>query len=269
MKEIKAIIFQYKPIYLNPKANIKKFDRLLKKYNFFKPDLVVFPEYSLTGPLYGHYDLAFKPNSKVFEELSFLAQKHKVFLLPGSFVRFRNDQRYNSTCLINPKGKVLGFYDKQKLWSSEKRYLKEGKRTKVFDTEIGKIGVQICADLHSSKISNDYRKLEPDLIVNIAMWSWEDTNTSAKKLVPRNIQLVQTEQLIKARAIENRAYSIFCNYAYEMIIKAKKEYKETSIGNTMIINPYGETIAKVNSNRAQALLTEIDISKTHWSKYNY
>jgi predicted amidohydrolase len=269
MKKIRVLTFQFKPIYLNPEANLKKFNRLIKKHSYFNPDLVIFPEYALTGPLYGHYQMAFLSDSKIFKELCSIAQKHSIFLIPGSFVREKQSNRYNSTCLINPQGKILGFYDKQNLWSSEKRYLDTGNQTKVFDASIGKITIQICADLQSSKISNDYRLLKPDLIINLAMWSWEDTKSSAKKVVPKNIQFLQTEQLIKARAIENRAYAIFCNYAHLLTIKAKRKYTETSIGNTMVVNPYGEIIAKVNNSRAQVLATEIDISKTHWSKYHY
>ncbi len=269
MRKIRVLTFQYCPIYLDPKANVKKFDRLMKKYAFFKPDLAIFPEYSLTGPLYGNYDLAFVQDDEVYKQLCSLANKYQVFLLPGSFIRNKKKGKYNSTCLINRNGEILGFYDKQVLWAVENRFLHAGKQAKVFDTKLGKIAVQICADLHSSKISNDYRELKPELIINLSMWSKEDTQTSAKKLVPENIQFTQTEVLCRARSLENRAFTIFCNYGYRQIIKTKRDYKITSIGNTMVINPFGEVISKVDHNREQVLLTEFDLSKTSWSKYNH
>ncbi len=270
MKKIKVLAIQYKIIYLNIEANLRKFERVLKKHSYLKPDLVIFPEYALTGPLYANYQLSFEKNNLIFNKLSLLAKKFNISLIPGSFVRTIENKRYNSACLINPSGEILGFYDKQCLWSSEKRYLKKGINTKVFKTRIGKIAIQVCADLHSSRISDEYRNLKPDLIINLAMWAEEDIKASSK-VVPKNIELIQTERLVKARAVENQAYAIFCNFADRLNIKAKtgRIYKETSIGNSMIVGPYGETVAKVDCNKEKGLFAEIDISKCHWSKYNY
>ncbi len=270
MKKIKVLVIQYKVICLNIEANLRKFKRILKKYSYLKPDLVIFPEYALMGPLYSNCQLSFKKDNLIFRELSLLAEKFNVNLIPGSFIRTIGDKRYNSTCFINSKGQTLDFYNKECLWSSEKRYLEKGSKVKLFKTKIGRIAIQICADLHSSKISNEYRNLKPDLIVNLAMWAEEDVKV-CNKIVPKNIELVQTEYLTRARAIENRAYAIFCNFADKLKIKAKtgRVYQETSIGNSMIVSPYGEIVAKVDNNKEKALFAEIDISKCHWSKYNY
>lgn len=270
MKKIKVLVTQYKVIYLNFEANLRKFKRLLKKYSYLKPDLVIFPEYALTGPLYSNYQLSFKKNNLIFNELSLLAEKFNVNLIPGSFVRTIGNKRYNSTCFISSSGQILGFYNKQCLWSSEKRYLEKGFNTKVFKTKIGRIAIQICADLQSSKISDEYRGLKPNLIINLAMWSEEDVK-ACNKAVPKNIELTLTEYLIRARAIENRAYTIFCNFADKLGIKAEtgRIYKETSIGNSMIVSPYGEVVARVDNNKEKILFAEIDISKCHWSRYSY
>lgn len=270
MKKVRVLAIQYKVIYLAIEANLRKFKRILKKYSYLKPDLVIFPEYALTGPLYSNYQLSFKKNNLIFNKLSLLAEKFNVNLIPGSFIRTTRNKRYNSTCFVSSKGKILGFYDKRYLWSSEKRYLEKGSNTKIFKTKIGRIAIQICADLHSSKISDEYRNLKPDLIINLAMWAEEDIKVCSKT-VPKNIELMQTEYLTRARAIENRAYAIFCNFAGKLEIKAKTKrvYQETSIGNSMVINPYGEIVAKVDNNREEVLFTEIDISKCHWSKYSY
>jgi len=102
------------------------------------------------------------------------------------------------------------------------------------------------------------------------MWSEEDVKACCKA-VPKNIELTQTELLIRARAVENRAYAIFCNFADNLEIKAKTRqlYQETSIGNSMIVSPYGEVIAKVDNNKEKTLFAEIGISKCHWSRYSY
>ncbi|NMB57458.1 carbon-nitrogen hydrolase family protein [Candidatus Beckwithbacteria bacterium] len=270
MKKVRVLVVQYKPIYLDIKANLEKIKRILRKYSFFKPQLVIFPEYALTGPLYGYYDLAFQDDNAVFKELSLLAKNFNLNLIPGSFVRKIGVKKYNSSCFINLEGKILDFYDKQYLWSSEKKFLEKGNKLTIFNTSLGKIVIQICADLHSSKLSDSYRQIKPDLIINLAMWSQEDIKSCAK-IIPANIEFNQTEILTKARAIENRAYTVFCNFADSLEIKAKtgRIYQETSIGGSMIINPYGEIIAKTDNHKEQILFAELDLTKSHWSKYNY
>jgi len=268
MKKIKIMVVQYKINYLKPDANLRKFERLIRKYKFLKPDLIIFPEYGLTGPLFGHYDLAFKINDPIFEKLTEIAKKYKTNIIPGSFVRRVDNKNFNSTCFIDSDGDILGFYDKRTLWSSEKRFLTAGKNEGIFETKIGKIAIQICADLSSPRISDAYKNLKPEIVVNLALWSEEDMKAARKK-VPNNIEKIQTEVLVRARSLESKAYTIFCNYAGQVNIVAKsgRNYGETSIGNTMIVNPYGEIISKVSDNREQLLMVELDLSKCHWANY--
>ena len=47
MKKIDILIVQYKPIHLEPSSNLLKFKRVLKRYAYLKPNLIIFPEYAL------------------------------------------------------------------------------------------------------------------------------------------------------------------------------------------------------------------------------
>ena len=270
MNKTRVLLVQYKIIYLDVKANLAKFKRIIRKYKDLRPDLIVFPEYALTGPLYSNYFLAFDNNEFIFDELSLLAKKNNVNIIPGSFVRKEGNNMYNSTCLIHRDGQINGFYNKKCLWSSEKKFLNAVDDMKVFETDFGRIAIQICADLHSSSISDSYRSFKPEIIINLAMWSEEDMRAVRKK-VPKNIELIQTEYLSRARAIENRSYIIFCNFADTLTVKAKtgRQYQETSIGNSLIVNPYGEVIARSSSKKEEIIFAELDLSKSHWSKYTY
>lgn len=268
MKRLRILLVQYKINYLNIHSNLRKLKRLLYRYKFLNPDLVIFPEYALTGPLFSNYELAIEENSEILKQLRNLAIKNRVSLIPGSFIRKSHGKLFNSSCLITAKGDLIDFYDKMNLWSSEKRYLKAGSSNKLFKTKEAKISIQICADLNSSLLSYQYRQLKPDIIINTAMWSQEDRNT-AIKFVPADIEYKQTEYLIRARALENRCYAIFCNFAGSLVVKAKtgRIYKETSIGNSMIVDPYGEIIARSSTNKEEVLFVQIDLTKCHWSNY--
>lgn len=270
MRKIRVLVIQYKVRYLKVKSNLTKISRIIRRYKYLNPDLIVFPEYSLTGPLYSNYKLAMNSENEILIKLSSLAKKYRIFLIPGSFIRKIGNNYFNSSCLITSAGKILGYYNKENLWSSERRYLKSGTSNFIFRSSIGNISIQICADLHSSIISLKYRKSKPDLIINIAMWSQEDIKACIK-YVPNNIEFTQTEQLAKARALENRCYMVFCNFGGSLEVKANsgKIYKETSIGNSMIISPFGEIIVKTTTNKEEVIFSEVDLSKCHWSKYTY
>jgi len=268
MQKIKLLVFQFCINYLKPNSSLQKINRLLKQYQYLRADLAIFPEYALTGPLYGHTDLSFSYDNPVFSVLKNIALKNRINIIPGSFVLIENDKRYNSSCFITNKGDIMEFYKKRKLWSSEKKYLSSGNDGKVFITPMGRIAIQICADLNDPAISAEYQIQKPDLIINLAMWSKEDRNASTKK-VPESIEYDQVEILARSRAIESKVYFVFCNYGGDIYIKTRtgRIYEESSIGSTMIINPYGEIIAKTTGYRDEVLFVEIDLAKTHWAKY--
>jgi len=265
---MKILTVQYKPIPLKINSNIKKFERIIRADIHLKPDLIIFPEYALTGPLYGHYDLAIKKGSEVYKKLKGLAKKYSIHLIPGAFIRKVGDKRYNSSCLINDKGKNLGFYDKQLLWGSEKRFMEPGKKSKVFKTRFGRIAIQICADLNSRKISADYFHLEPHIIINPTFWSQQDKKACFKK-VPSSIEYNQVNILSKARAIEAKSYYVFCNYAgkSKIVCKSGRKFTFSSIGNSMIVDPYGQVVAKASSNRQEILFANLNLRSCHWFKY--
>lgn len=270
MKKVRILVCQYIIRHLDIESNLKKFERIIKMNQYFKPDLVIFPEEALTGLLYGHYDLALKQNDPVLARLSLLAKKYRIYLVPGSFARIIGKKRYNSTCLISPQGEILGYANKRCLWSSEKLFVDNGMESKVIKTIIGRIALQICADIFSSKISSGYRKTKPDIIINTSLWSQED-KSNCRKNVPEILEFTQTEVLARSRALENQAYFIFCNYADKLTVKAKsgREFKFTSIGHSMIVDPYGNIVAKASSNHEQIIFSELDITKCHWAKYSY
>ena len=72
-------------------------------------------------------------------------------VLPVSFFERDGDKRYNSLCMIDADGRVLGLYRKSHIPDSpgysEKFYFNDGDTGfMVFDTAIGKIGAGICWD---------------------------------------------------------------------------------------------------------------------------
>jgi predicted amidohydrolase len=76
-----------------------------------------------------------------------LAKKHKVHILVGSGPEKTVDGYFvNSAQLVTPKGAV-GTQEKLVMTPFEKNWgVTAGKRVRVFDTQIGKLGIVICYD---------------------------------------------------------------------------------------------------------------------------
>ncbi len=115
MKKVRVLVAQYKIQYLDLQANLKKMKNILRANLYLKPDIVIFPEYSLTGPLYAHYEKAFGQDDPVFDALRRFARQYKVYLIPGSFITKTDKGKYNTTCIVNNKGNIEAYYSKQKL----------------------------------------------------------------------------------------------------------------------------------------------------------
>jgi predicted amidohydrolase len=76
-----------------------------------------------------------------------LARRHGIYLLAGSFLRRQGEGYRNRALLFGPDGRV-GWQDKLRLTGYEKDAgsIVPGDALKVFDTELGRVGINICYD---------------------------------------------------------------------------------------------------------------------------
>jgi predicted amidohydrolase len=123
-------------------------------------DLVAFPEYAgieLTGMFSDEVALDLMQASKALQEHveaidSFfceVAVKHKLHILAGSFPLIGADgEMRNVARLYAPSGK-MGEQEKQIMTPFEVNHwgMKNGRALKVFETELGTIGISICYDI--------------------------------------------------------------------------------------------------------------------------
>ncbi|WP_196240370.1 carbon-nitrogen hydrolase family protein [Dyella choica] len=78
-----------------------------------------------------------------------IAQRHGIYLLAGSFLRRQDDGSYrNRSLLFDPQGRHA-WQEKLRLTGFEKdaKAITPGNALKVFDTEFGRVGVNICYDV--------------------------------------------------------------------------------------------------------------------------
>ena len=128
----------------------------------YKSDFILFPE------LFTMQLLSFVPaerpgvavrklaefTPKYLELFSGLAIKYDINIIGGSTFILEGDKLLNSSYLFKRNG-GLGRQDKLHITPSERRWwgVDRGKRLEVFDTDKGKISIQICYDIEFPELS--------------------------------------------------------------------------------------------------------------------
>ena len=103
------------------------------------------------------------PDGEFYRRLAALADRHDIHLIAG-LLEADGEHRYNTAVLIGPDGKLLGKYRKHQLEHESVRNT-PGTETPVFKTELGTIGIMICADRRDSGLVKRLAGGGPDLLV--------------------------------------------------------------------------------------------------------
>ncbi len=212
-------------------------------------DLVALPEYF---PIMGRRDadkIAVREadgNGPIQDFLAETACKHGVWVVGGSIPLVASvDDKVLNTCLVfNPQGARVARYDKIHLFGfqkGEERYnesatIEPGRRPVTFETPFGRVGLSICYDLRFPEL---FRALgEIDLLVLPAAFT-EVTGRA------------HWEILLRARAIENQCYVLAIGQG------GVHENRRETHGNSMLIDPWGEVIARCDKGEG-IVLGELD-----------
>ena len=178
--------------------------------------------------------------------LAATAQKHAIWLIGGSMplVASTPDKMRNTSLVFNPQGERVVRYDKIHLFGFQKgaeRYnesatIEAGCELVAFDTPFAHVGLSICYDMRFPEL---YRKLGvTDLLVIPAAF----TETTGR---------AHWEILLRARAIENQCYVLAIAQG------GKHENGRETHGNSMLIDPWGEIIDRLDKGAGVAI-GEID-----------
>ena len=130
---------------LNEKVGKSRLEATITRLNraaAFKPDIVCLPETLTRGKI------ETVPGTTT-KRLSIWAQEHSCYVICPLLIR--SDKKiFNSAILIDRKGKILGRYDKIHPTEGElDRSIYPGKLDPpIFQTDFGKIGIQICFDVN-------------------------------------------------------------------------------------------------------------------------
>lgn len=198
---INVAVVQMDPKLAQNDANLTRIAALFKKAVESGARLLVFPECATSG--YGFSDLesarsAAEPvPGPTTEMLGDLCSVAGGFAVVGLLERVENVV-YNSAVLVGPDG-LIGTYRKAHLpLLGVDRFVTPGDTGfRVWDTEIGRIGVAICYDLRFPEAIRALALEGADIVA--LPTNWPDGSQNAPEFVTRT------------RALENRIFLLACN----------------------------------------------------------
>lgn len=245
MAKARILGIQLAPELGNKQANIEKIQQFVENNSWYKPDLVVIPEVFNTGIDHRlfHEQAEEIPDGETSKFLSQLAKEYNANLT-GSYIEKCEDGKYKNACVFfNRQGELIAKYHKIHMFSyygsKEGEYVSCGDSAVIVDSDIGKIGLSVCYDLRFPQL---YRALAyggAEIIVCPAAWPY-----------PRYEHWMT---LNKARAIENQVFFVSVNQA------GKVGLYRTNLGQSMVINPWGEVIASAGGDEG-IMMSEIDLN---------
>ena len=207
-------------------------------------DVLVLPELWTVGAHNSAMMLAHPEplDGELIADLCALARSSQTWIYAGSFPELDGSQRFNTTVVINSEGLVVGRYRKIHLFgfdSGEAAVLTAGPKLLVVDSPLGATGSATCYDLRFPELFRGLLDLGAESFVIPSGWP--------------TARIDHWRALVKARSIENLAWTLGCNQVGE---QAGVELG----GASLVVDPWGQVIAEAPTDEECLLLVDLDLS---------
>ena len=205
--------------------------------------LLVLPECAIPGYMFDSAEEALPFAEEIpgpsTEALERECRRLGVHVVCGMLER-EGDALHNTAVLIGPHG-LIGTYRKTHLpFLGVDRFVAPGDELPVFDTPLGRIGLQICYDLRFPEVTRALALKGADIVAH-----------------PTNFPLaarLQTEFITRARAAENCVYVLTVNWV-------GKECLAEFCGWSQIVDPLGARLAEAGAEEEALLLADVDLER--------
>jgi predicted amidohydrolase len=169
----------------------------------------------------------------VTKQLADAAKKNHIWIVAG-LTEQAGDVVYNTAVLFDRKGKITGKYRKVHLPREEwKNGIRPGKEYPVFETDFGKVAIQICYDWFFPEAAEIFALKGAEIIFAP---TWGNT-------LPDSDGMVDGESVFRVRARDNGVYMVPSVYD----------------GNSLVIDPMGRILAN-SAGKAGVFWTEVNLN---------
>jgi predicted amidohydrolase len=211
--------------------------------------LLVLPECAIPGYMFDSGDEALPYAEEIpgpsTEALERECARLGLYVVCGLLER-DGDMLRNAAVFVAPDG-LIGTYRKTHLpFLGVDRFVVPGDALPVFDTPLGRVGIEICYDLRFPEVTRTLALRGADVIAH-----------------PTNFPMaakIQTELITVARAAENRVYLLTAN-------RVGKERRGEFCGWSQIVDPYGKRLAEAGEREETLLVGEVDVDKARDKDY--
>jgi predicted amidohydrolase len=255
--------------WLKPEVNLAKIGSVIERITSEdKPDLMVFPELCNSGYLKGRENKDFPEFSKNYyrvaekipgdftDVLCDHARKFNLYLAIGLLEVHPTIPAtlFNSAVLINSKGEIVGHYRKVHIPGEEKHYFYPGNRVEVYTTELGNIGLMVCAD-------NSF----PEQARVLSLKGAEIICVSYARPKGVGFDPELYYRIVSCRAFENNNYFIACN-------RVGREDDVVFEGRSCICGPKGEFLALSQIESEEVIIADLSAetmvtARIHYSRF--
>jgi len=251
IKKLKIACLQVKVREYKDRNKIKEnILKMIDKAAEQHPKLIVLPEavypaYYLSPSIVKDTNEFYLSTLELIEQVKERAKKYHCYIAIGIIENDLKEKKlYNSAMLINPDGKEISRFRKSFLWHFDSNWFSAGDKYPVVETDIGKIGMFICADGRLPEIPRCLSLQDADILIDLTNW----VTSGFKK---ENLTNPQAEYMIPVRALENHTWIIAAN---------KVGMEANSIlycGKSAIFTPQGEIAKMATSHKEEILFYEI------------
>lgn len=258
MSTFKVALLQTK-VYESVDDNLRQLEELLAREDVSSADLVTLPEMwscPYQTELFPRY--AEKEGGKLWQSLSALAAKHKIYLAAGSVPEMDDEGRvYNTAYTFDRTGAMIGKHRKVHLFDifargevvfKESDTLTAGDTFDCFDTEMCKMATNICFDIRFPESSRIPALEGAKVILNPGAFNMTTG--------PAHWELA-----FRQRAIENQVFMIGTAPARD------PSAGYTSWGHSIVVDPWGNIVTQLDEKEGVGLATiDLDLVDKYRSK---
>lgn len=279
--KVKVCLVQDSPVFFDKERTIQKLEALAQQYSKEGCDLIVFPESFIPGyprgfsfgtsigsrtdegrKLYSEYRKnSIDLESEDLKRLENLSGKLNVYLVIGVTEKTgSHGSLFCSMLYISPDQGLLGVHRKIKPTGAERLVWSEasGKSLVTFQTKIGKLGGLICWENYMPLARMSMYRRGVEIYIAPTADSRDSWITTMKHI-----------------ALEGRCFVLGCNqyftksmYRDQYQAYVKNEPEMMCRGGSVIVSPFGETLAGPLFDMAGAITATLDLDEITRSKFD-
>lgn len=239
---------------------VQKVEALVAAQASYKADFVLFPEFFTAplltlapglDPLQGMRELA-RLTPELVEACSRMAVTYRINIVAGTMPQLEKGKLYNVATLCRRDGSIETQYKLHPTPGEVRDWqMQGGAELKVFDTDAGRIGIEVCYDVEFPELARLQAEQGMDILF---VPSWTDSKYGYQRV----------RFCAQARAIENECYVVLGS---SVGMLPEVDCLDNQYGQSAVFAPsdYGfphdAVLAEATANCPMNLVTDLDLGK--------